>query len=494
MTTDRQSALPQSRRWRAAAIIGYTWMGVFATALPLISVWTDRENREAWRFTLHTYLDLLLLVTLVAAACALLLGVLHESTRGIWRAGWHLVVAISMGLVLTALIGLAAMRFEASLVPYQANMRWLAVAATGLFLVTPLRRHGARLLAGAARLMSPLPLVLLVWFAAVRQPDCRLDPVPESAPGAEATAGGPVYFFMFDALDRTTVIENEQALARFPNLRQCVHDYTWFSDSVSPHHKTRHTTPSVLFQRPELATLNDSGQWHFAGLRDGTLLSDLPSIFDMLRQPGDICIACGTHVEYTEMLRGRDVYIREHPLWYPSHDPLADRLPVMSFHASSYAYWPMARRVFGDSDGVVAMSQDLHSSAIRTIRQNGSNVVGFFHFLWPHPPFVYGPDGLLPADSIAGRDPSDAYLSNMAYADARLGELLQALRETEVYDQSTIVIFGDHGYPYDRQPPLIVKLPFQSAGRSITDRIGAHQIVNWLHRQPEFTRLRPPRE
>ncbi|MBX3459801.1 MAG: sulfatase-like hydrolase/transferase [Planctomycetes bacterium] len=482
-----------SRLWRTAAVFGYAWMAVFATALPLASIWMAADNRDAWRFTLWTFLDVLLLVTLVALPCATVLAGLHEVTRARGRAVWHVVRAIGMGLVLTALVGLAAMQSETTLEPFQAHMRWFAAAWSILLLVPLLHRAGLRTLKTSAKIFAPLPLVLLAWFATVRQPDCRLDAVPENLSTESAAVGGPVCFLMFDALDRPTVIENTGNLARFPNLRQCVNDYTWFPNSVSPHHKTRHTTPSVLFQRPELATLDDRGRWHFASGDTGLVLADLPSLFEMLRQPGDVCFACGTHVEYAEMLSGRDVSVREHALWYPVHADVGERMQVMTYHVSTYAYWPMARRLFGAKDGVVEMSQDLHESAIRAIRQNRNGMIGFFHFLWPHPPFAYGPDGLLPPEQIAGRDEMTAYLSNMDYTDVKLGELLQALRDTGVYDQSTIVIFGDHGYPYENQPPLIVKLPGQTSGRVVEDKIGAHQIVRWLHAQPEFTRVRPPR-
>ncbi|MHC4839818.1 MAG: sulfatase-like hydrolase/transferase, partial [Planctomycetota bacterium] len=111
-----------------------------------------------------------------------------------------------------------------------------------------------------------------------------------------------------------------------------------------------------------------------------------------------------------------------------------------------------------------------------------------FHLPWPHPPFLWDRDG--PAEG------STSYLENAEWTDLKLSEIFDTLREESLFEESTIIITGDHGYPLgvDKHPPLLIKLPGQKEGRIVSEDIYNNRTVEWLRNQPEFNSRRPKRQ
>lgn len=114
------------------------------------------------------------------------------------------------------------------------------------------------------------------------------------------------------------------------------------------------------------------------------------------------------------------------------------------------------------------------SAAVRWLdAQTTAKVFLFTHLFEPHTPYE------APA-RFTGLDPYDA---EVAYADEIVGTLLTHLRQKNLYDAATIVLFADHGeglgdhgedehgiflYRETIQVPLIVKLPASRNGRRVS--------------------------
>ncbi len=101
----------------------------------------------------------------------------------------------------------------------------------------------------------------------------------------------------------------------------------------------------------------------------------------------------------------------------------------------------------------------------------------FFHIYEPHTPFT-------PPEPFRSRYRSSPYDAEVAAADAVIGELLEQLKDLEIYDRALIILMSDHGeglgehdylehgpflYREALQIPLLVKLPrSQKAGTTVT--------------------------
>jgi arylsulfatase A-like enzyme len=124
-------------------------------------------------------------------------------------------------------------------------------------------------------------------------------------------------------------------------------------------------------------------------------------------------------------------------------------------------------------------------------RPEGHPFVLFAAYMDPHDPYFAHPyDGSPGYARSTHPSPAateaphllDLYDGEIVYWDAKLGELIAALRERGLYDESTIVITSDHGEEfaehggfwhgttlYDEQVrvPLFVKLPFNRRGGQV---------------------------
>ena len=112
-------------------------------------------------------------------------------------------------------------------------------------------------------------------------------------------------------------------------------------------------------------------------------------------------------------------------------------------------------------------------------------------FLWVH---LYDPhDPYDPPSPYKERFAAQPYDGEIAYADACLGKLLEALRQHGLYDETMIAVMADHGeslgahgesthgvFLYDEtlHVPLLIKLPLnRGAGRRIEARAGLVDVA-----------------
>ena len=111
-------------------------------------------------------------------------------------------------------------------------------------------------------------------------------------------------------------------------------------------------------------------------------------------------------------------------------------------------------------------------------------------FLWMH---LYDPHAPYNAPEPYNREYADhPYDGEIAFADAQLGRLVNFLKEKKLYDNSVIVVVGDHGeslgehgekthgffiYNATMHVPLIIHLPGNSAGRTVGDPVSTVDLM-----------------
>jgi arylsulfatase A-like enzyme len=109
----------------------------------------------------------------------------------------------------------------------------------------------------------------------------------------------------------------------------------------------------------------------------------------------------------------------------------------------------------------------------------------FLHFYDPH--FTYDPP-----EPAASQFPDDPYSGEIAYTDTAIGQVIDKLKELDLYESSLIIITADHGemlgehgevhhgfflYRGSLHVPLMFKLPGKSKGRRVDALTGIVDIV-----------------
>ena len=95
--------------------------------------------------------------------------------------------------------------------------------------------------------------------------------------------------------------------------------------------------------------------------------------------------------------------------------------------------------------------------------QKDAKVFQLIHIDGSHPPFYYTKDLKISEEETSFEDECEAMIGLMS-------ELFDALKKKEAYDNTTIIIMGDHGYYNNRQNPLLlVKSKDAAHSLSISD-------------------------
>lgn len=112
----------------------------------------------------------------------------------------------------------------------------------------------------------------------------------------------------------------------------------------------------------------------------------------------------------------------------------------------------------------------------------------FLHYYDPHSDYT-------PPEPYASRFPGNPYAGEIAFTDHCIGQVIQKLKELEIYDSTLIIITGDHGemlgehgeeehsyfiYESAIKVPLIIRLPGQNKRETISESVGLVDIVPTL--------------
>lgn len=471
------------------AAAGYVFMAALLLTVPWMEFMTEGLHQRATHFELSVYFDYLL-VLIAATAVTWPVWLLARGTMGkrfprAWLVFVGLIVGGIVGTVATYRAGMSlGQLLDQSLFVWAYRNTWVFSAGTAL-LVAAIPAVRIKVLAVsrvAAKLLAPLPLVMLVFFASQPAHETRRDALPQP-PAASATPA-PVIILVCDALDRETVFG--EGLHELPFLQRCRHEFTWFEQSRTPAFHTSEAMPSILYQRDDITRAD----YEALTERNEDLWSDQLTIFDMLGRDGDVRVVSGYHVLYGRVLEGRDITVRTRALAYPKHLSLPVRMFACLNQTAFLEYIPLVSNVLDPTadweNYSDLVAQEIMDDATTCVQEYGPDLFAVFHLAWPHPPFIYDREGRTPEKG--------SYQANCRYLDTRLSQFADLLKERGLWDACTLVITGDHGFPFSgkRHPPMLVKLPGQAGGRTVSEVTKTSELARWLHGQPEFTALRPP--
>lgn len=88
--------------------------------------------------------------------------------------------------------------------------------------------------------------------------------------------------------------------------------------------------------------------------------------------------------------------------------------------------------------------------------EKSRGTLSFYHQLLPHWPMVFNADGSH-VNETGGISSDSAYAAQMQFADGLLGEFIAKLKSEGIYEESVILLTGDHGrrpWPIEELPPV----------------------------------------
>jgi hypothetical protein len=352
----------------------------------------------------------------------------------------------------------------------------LASAATAVIVVGYLRLAATRQLLRFAA-VGPLVFALLFTFASPASAVVLAADRPSA--GGEAQVIGPnppIVMIVLDELALVTLLDEAGGVdaERFPNVARLAGDATWYRNATTSAGWTPYALPSML-----------TGRWpeqhaapHYAVYPDNlfTLLGDVYRV-SASESISALCPPwhCGDRVDRSR--GGFPVALAESTsllgdLVSPAdragnpYDDFAEPTVIERLGAAAAARNDRPEFMFRQA---LAASQPVRFRDFMTELQAaedparmgrssndpeaGQPRLHFLHLLLPHTPWTYFPDGMqypsvsgLPVDGQWwGRLAFQRYQAQLQYADLLIGEILDHLQATGLYDEALVVLTSDHG-------------------------------------------------
>lgn len=449
----------------------------------------------------------------------LLLAALGERLR---QAVHHLLLGLLLGILLLQVVNRLSFGLPSWV---SAGLAALAAAA-----IVGLYANHARVRvffnwAAAAALLFP---IVFLFFSPARR--LLFGAAADSPDGAEATAPATVVMVVFDELPTLSLLDPQGEIdaVRYPHLARLSRDAHWFANATTVAEGTLISLPAILDglyptpQNPRLPFLADHPR----------------NLFTMLRNTHRLHI-----VENLTQLAPHRI---ENDAKEPRRAQLVRDLAILIPHLALPADWtrrlpPVTEswRGFGEAPESPAEPAEAKSEEpvrwddfeadwstrdqkfrdfVAGIENTGTPELHFFHSMLPHAPWRYLPDGRRYAlteppgvRGVVGRntrgldvnlwtdDPwltlqaQQRHLLQVGFVDTLVGELVDRLRATGLYENCLLVITADHGagfQPGDSRRlitpsnlpeilwvPLFVKVPGQSEGGRIDDNVQTIDIL-----------------
>ncbi len=405
----------------------------------------------------------------------------------------------------------------------------------------------AGLVAGAAcawayRRLAALRLVLtylavaLVAVPALFLLDPRMRKIVFGSQGAGGavelhTTGArtPIVFLLFDEFSLTALLDERRRIdpVSYPNLAALAGEATWFANATTVSDATELAVPAIVTGRAphknRLPILQEYPQNLFTLFGDYQLWAAEP-ITALCPVASNTAAGGRPQVSGLRSLFSDLWVVYQHLLLPPR---FSAHLPVISdrwqdFGARRAAPPPGAApppedaagdKAIGFSQSVlVALAGDRQQKLRRFLEALDPEVdraLYFLHILLPHTPWEYLPSGKAygtQTDRIPGLDKAtwqdeeafvvqayQRYLLQVQYLDRWLGELVERLRQLDLYDRSLIVLTADHGVsfrPGDQRRamtdtnysdvipvPLLIKAPGERRGRVVEHPVSTLDIL-----------------
>jgi Sulfatase len=374
--------------------------------------------------------------------------------------------------------------------------------------------------------LAAAPLAFLIYFLfGSTVSDLTLADDPDVAL-ANVQARAPVVLVVLDEFPVSSLLDGDGEVdaERYPHFAELAEGSTWFRHASTVSYSTTQAVPAILTGvRPEEAKppVFASHPRNLFTLLGGEYRPNVVETYTRLC-PDVVCgdSAGGVPGEEPASLYSDAGIVYLHLLAPPR---LEEGLPPISGRwmnfgreeertddllAEALKEAPRKRRRAGER------FHDVHTRAyarfLDAIEPGSGPSLNFAHVFFPHGPWSYFPSGSqssLGPTPAPGRDPQadrwegrfvtlqayQRHLLQVGYVDRLLGDLLERLRETGMYDRSLVVVTADHGMSFREGEsgriasqanledvafvPLFVKQPGQERGEVVDHHVETIDVL-----------------
>lgn len=341
---------------------------------------------------------------------------------------------------------------------------------------------------------------------------------PPEVRAAEVQVGGdppPVFVVVFDELPLASVLRADGGSidpARFPNLARLAADGMWYPEATSVAGFTHEAVPAILTG----VRVHADNVPPTAGGHPRNLFSLLAADYD-IRAYEQVTHLCTPQLCERSSASGGDVPVGV------LLDDLAVVAGLVSLPSGLDGWLPQVDdswAFFGRGSGQLDQEADRlgddrtdfvralggmdrvgdFRAAVRQIGSRRRPTLTFVHAVLPHVPWSFHADGSRYADpGSPGLDSSDRWSTGFSadlalqrhllqaeFADRLLGELLDRLDSTGIYDDSLVVFTADHGASFamgtNRRVPEATTLPGIMAVPMVVKAPASYRPVSQRHR------------
>lgn len=336
--------------------------------------------------------------------------------------------------------------------------------------------------------LSPLALVLAVnvfiWQERGQTPSPRPQPQPQFTPSHDTRR---VYMFIFDEWSYARLTTDNEVKKTFRHIRDFSEKSMFFRNAFSPGPETKISMPRLLFQTNENLVQKDE-KLYWSSVSPGNVANNKESLFRPFRAAGFFNVFVGYLLPYHELLKQDVDYAKT-----LRHDPFGrtvlEKLLVTSAYIVEEWVDPVSSFLFRDAypwalcNNKRELDREVRGDFAFFSQNNRAPSFQLYHWPLPHGPLIFNADG-----SYRGCGPYwdstpeqyvQGYEGHMRYLDQTIGWIVGALRETNQFESSLIIMTSDHswrlepdGPDYKTNPlakeflhvPLIIKWPGQSKG------------------------------
>jgi hypothetical protein len=494
-----------SRLGQLLALVGLTGLAI---SQPLLSVLGENptlfvfNNVDGWRLVLFALgvafvppLIIWLVVVVIGFASRRLADVVFVAVATVLT-GLAVVqllkwVGLTNAVIVSILALVMAAAFAAALVRFSVVYEWV-------------------------RYLAILPVLAVALFLVVSPTHDLLN----DRDAAARTAAGdlaPVVFVMLDEFPTKSLLGSDGGIdrVRYPNLATLAGGSTWYRNYTVQATWTEISVPAIL-----------SGQEPRGG--GAGLWTDYPdTLFSLLAPTHELTAfesftalcgyaSCGVEGASgaSNEARTGELLSRVGKIWGDRVTPgVTTKTDLGEFGELEALTEPPtdAASPLWEGDTSDAMGRVLRAMGTRPARaqafidsmqSDDERGLYYLHLLYPHQPWTVDPQGMGYVDEDAGApavpltevpeddEPTEwdkalqeqRYLWQAAYTDQVVGQVLDRLRETGLYDESLVIVTADHGVAFDgglsagrrvtedtisdlAYAPLFVKLPGQSEGQ-----------------------------
>ena len=259
----------------------------------------------------------------------------------------------------------------------------------------------------------------------------------EAVTATQSDSQPAVFILVFDELGYDVILEDGKLDAEsFPNITALAQDGVWFTDATTNDFWSLDVLPTIIDPVKSLSEQFNIRLYSQFFRVEELYFSDCGEVMT--------CRGVGYLTQNEQLRVAANLALRS--FYQATPEPLETAISRPMGWFLDRLGWPYPTT---DSRGFHTFTKRQFSLFLDDVE--GPEALGrihVLHLLLPHAPFVFNGDG----DAVDTGSPvwepdtyPQRYRDQAMFADRLVGELVSKLREQDIYDQSVIIITGDHG-------------------------------------------------